>query len=75
MAGAAAAKRRQEEEEESMSAYNSDDLNGWEFKIVRSVFGRFSNYQAVQKICQERPRTDGNWWRNSMSTVCASNEE
>ena len=53
MAGAAAAKRRQEEEEESMSAYNSDDLSGWEFKIVRSVFGRFSNYQAVLKICQE----------------------
>jgi len=52
-AAAAAKRRRQEEEEESMVAYNSDDLNGWEFKIVRATFGRFSNYQAVQKVCQE----------------------
>ena len=36
---AAAAKRRQEEEEEKMSIYTGQDLNTWEFKIVRSVFG------------------------------------
>jgi hypothetical protein len=50
---AAAAKRRQEEEEEKMSTYTGQDLNGWEFKIVRSALGRYSNYQAMQKVCQE----------------------
>ena len=50
---AAAARRREEEEEEEMTTYDNQDLNGWEFKIVRSAFGRFSNYQAVQKISQE----------------------
>jgi hypothetical protein len=49
----AAARRREEEEEEEMTAYDGQDLNSWEFKIVRSEFGRFRNYQAVQKICQE----------------------
>ena len=40
-----------------MSIYTGQDLNTWEFKIVRSVFGRFSNYKAVQKICQEEAET------------------
>ncbi len=41
------------DEEENMTKYNSDDLNGWEFKIVRSDFGRFRNYEIVQKLCKE----------------------
>jgi hypothetical protein len=56
LAGAAARRRKQEQqekEEESMATYDSKDLNGWEFKIVRSALGRFSNYQAVQKVCRE----------------------
>jgi hypothetical protein len=56
LTAAAAAKRLQQEEEE-MTTYSDHDLNGWEFKIVRSAFGRFSNYQAVQKICQEEAET------------------
>ncbi|MDD4050500.1 MAG: hypothetical protein PHR28_01195 [candidate division Zixibacteria bacterium] len=39
-----------------MTPYNKDDLEGWEFKIVRSNFGRFSNYEIVQKVCQDEAR-------------------
>lgn len=55
-AAAAAAIARRREEEEILTAYNKDDLEGWEFKIVRSNFGRFSNYETVQKLCQEEAR-------------------
>ncbi len=48
---AAAQKRRQEEED--MTRYDAEDLNGWEFKIVRSALERFSSYENVQKLCQE----------------------
>ena len=54
---AARRRRQQEEEEEKMSTYNSQELDGWEFKIVRSTFGRFSNYEAVQKVCHEEAET------------------
>ncbi len=52
-AAAARARRKREEEEEKMTAYNKDDLNGWEFKIVRSTTGKFKDYKTVQKICKE----------------------
>jgi hypothetical protein len=48
---AAALKRRNEEEQ--MAQYRSDDLDGWEFKIVRSAMGRFSNRAFMKKICRE----------------------
>jgi len=54
---AAAAARRRRQEEERMPSYSGDDLNGWEFKIVTSNFGRFRDYSAVQKICQEEAET------------------
>jgi hypothetical protein len=44
------------QEEESMTQYSAQDLDGFEFKIVRSVMGRFSNYEAVQKLCAEEAR-------------------
>lgn len=52
-AAAAEAKRRKEEEEERMTTYNNSDLEGWEFKIVRSSMGRFRNYETVKRICDE----------------------
>ena len=55
-AAAAAAAARRREEEESLTPYNKDDLEGWEFKIVRSNFGRFSSYDIVQKLCQDEAR-------------------
>ncbi len=56
VAAAAAAAARRREEEETLTPYNKDDLEGWEFKIVHSNFGRFSNYEIVQKLCQEEAR-------------------
>lgn len=56
-AGAAAARRRREqEEEELMTSYSTNDLEGWEFKIVRSVMGRFSNPRIVRTLCEEEAR-------------------
>jgi hypothetical protein len=51
IAAAAAARRRKEEEQ--MAQYRGDDLNGWEFKIVRSAMGRFSNRAFMEKVCRE----------------------
>jgi hypothetical protein len=53
---AAAANKKRQEEEEKMVSYNKEDLDGWEFKIVRSNFGRFSNYEKVQKVCREEAK-------------------
>jgi hypothetical protein len=54
-AAAAAAKRAKEEEQ--MTTYDRNDLDGWEFKFVRSNFGRFSNLEKVQEICREEAET------------------
>jgi hypothetical protein len=55
-AAAAAAARRAErlrKEEEDMTKYSGDDLEGWEFKIVRSATEKFKNYDEVKKVCDE----------------------
>jgi hypothetical protein len=53
---AAAAAARMRQEEENMTKYSAEDLDGWEFKIMRSAMGRFKNYQQLQQICQEEAR-------------------
>lgn len=58
-AGAATAiaahkKRQQEqEEEERLTTYGTNDLEGWEFKIVRSATGAFGKREVVEKLRQE----------------------
>jgi hypothetical protein len=52
-AGAAAQRRRMQEEEEKLTAYRSDDLDGWEFKIVRANTRRFKNAETVRQLCAE----------------------
>lgn len=49
----AARKRR---EEEHMTGYNGNDMEGWEFKILRSHTGKFKNYHYVQQVCQEEAK-------------------
>jgi hypothetical protein len=44
------------EEEEIMTAYKKDDLEGWEFKIMRSYSGKFKDNKFVQQLCQEEAR-------------------
>jgi hypothetical protein len=53
---AAARIAQQRKEEEEMAKYSSDDLEGWEFKIVRSGSGKFRNQEAIHKLCQEEAR-------------------
>lgn len=56
VAAAAAAARRAKmlrKEEENMTGYSADDLEGWEFKIVRSATEKFKNYSDVKKVCDD----------------------
>ena len=53
-AARAAALLRQEEEE--MTSYKTDDLSGWEFKILRSSTGKFKDRQFVQQVCAEEAK-------------------
>jgi hypothetical protein len=55
-ATAAAAAARMRQEEENMTKYSAEDLDGWEFKIMRSAMGQFKNYQRLQQVCQEEAR-------------------
>lgn len=55
IAAAAAAKKRREEEEK-MTKYNSDDLDGWEFKIVRANTRKFKNKEMIETVRQEEAR-------------------
>jgi len=56
IAAAAAKAARERQEEEAMTGYNKTDLDGWEFKIMRSNFGKFKDYQAVQILCQKEAK-------------------
>lgn len=61
-AGAAAAvaaarkKRRIQEEEERLTSYNKEDLEGWEFKIVRANTRKFRTTEAVRQLCAEEAK-------------------
>lgn len=55
-AAAAAKRRRDQQEEEDMTGYSTDDLSGWEFKIVRSAFGAFRNPDKVRRLLEEESR-------------------
>lgn len=52
-AGAMIALQQMMEEEQEMTNYTNDDLNGWEFKILRSSTGAFNSPQEMSKALQE----------------------
>lgn len=55
-AAIAAALKRQRElrrEEEEMTGYKSEDLEGWEFKIVRAATRKFKDPKALRQVCAE----------------------
>lgn len=39
-----------------MSGYRKEDLEGWEFKIVRSATGQFRKPEVVRQLCDEESR-------------------
>lgn len=56
VAAAAAAERRrklEEAEEEKMTKYNVDEIEKWEFKIVRSDSGAFRKPEVLQVVLEE----------------------
>ncbi|MBK7256318.1 MAG: hypothetical protein IPI01_00530 [Ignavibacteriae bacterium] len=55
-AAAAAKRRREQQEEEDMTGYTTDDVHGWEFKIVRSMFGSFRDPEKVRRLLEEEAR-------------------
>ena len=40
-----------------MTGYGTQDMEGWEFKIVRSLSPRFKNPDTIRKICEEEARS------------------
>ena len=55
-AAAHKAAEQKREEEEIMTAYGKEDLDGWEFKIMRSATGKFKSLATVQELCQQEAR-------------------
>ena len=55
-AAATARRRREQLEEEQSTGYRKDDLEGWEFKIVRTATRRFRRPDAVRQLCDEEAR-------------------
>jgi len=52
-AAAAAKAAKMREEEEELTPYKSDDLDGWEFKIVRANSRKFKSPESVRRLCEE----------------------
>ena len=58
-AGAAAAAKKAAEmrkEEEEMTPYGNDDLQDWEFKIVRSHTGKFKDRKFLQDVTAQEAK-------------------
>jgi hypothetical protein len=53
---AAAAAEAMRKEEEEMTGYSAKDMDGWEFKIVRSNTGKFRNPETVRQLCLEEAK-------------------
>jgi hypothetical protein len=50
---AAARQRMLEEEEQEMTPYDRDDLEGWEFKILRSTSQKFRHREELLRVLDE----------------------
>jgi hypothetical protein len=48
--------RKLREEEEQMTGYDGEDLDGWEFKIVRASTRKFKHPRFVRQVCEEEAR-------------------
>jgi hypothetical protein len=55
-AAAAAAEMQRREEEEEMTPYAADDLQGYEFKIIRSATGMFKHPAKLREVLEEEAR-------------------
>lgn len=55
-AAAAEHRRRMQEEEERMTGYNANEMDGWEFKIVRANTRKFKQAQVIRQVCEEEAK-------------------
>lgn len=53
---AAAHAKKMREEEEKLTNYKSDDMDKWEFKIVRANTQYFKKAENLRRICDEEAR-------------------
>jgi hypothetical protein len=53
VAAAAAAEALRRQEEEQMTGYGPGDLEGWEFKILRSTTSRFGRPEVFRQALEE----------------------
>ena len=56
-AGAAAHQRKLQGEEEQMTKYGTDEIEGWEFKIVRAASRKFKDPEILRQTCEEEARS------------------
>jgi hypothetical protein len=56
-AAAAAHQRELEREEEQMTNYDAADLEGWEFKIVRTATRKFKDPEFLRRVREEEARS------------------
>jgi hypothetical protein len=56
-AGAAEHQRKHQGEEELMTTYGTDDIEGWEFKIVRAATRKFKDPEFLRQTCEEEARS------------------
>ena len=60
---AAAARRRMHQEEERMTNYQPQDMDGWEFKILRATSARFRDESRLRAVLDEEAQAG--WARRS----------
>lgn len=56
-AAAAAHQRMLEEEEQEMTPYDRDDLDGWEFKILRATSQKFRDRASLEAVLDEEAQS------------------
>ncbi len=55
-AAAANQQRKRQQEEESMTQSGEEELDGWEFKILRAQTRKFKHPDFVRQVCEEEAR-------------------
>jgi hypothetical protein len=55
-AAAAEHQRKMQRDEELMTKYSVDEIEGWEFKIVRASTRKFKDPEFFRKVCEEEAR-------------------
>lgn len=69
---AAVAEQQRRHEEEELTSYRSQDLQGWEFKILRSATGAFRDPAKLQQALAEEATFGWELVEKFDDSACAS---